>query len=78
MLGVVIPAYRRTDCLREALNSLVAQTYTRFFVIVVDDHSEIPLWSVVEPFEEKLHIRYVYADRNGGPGAARQIGLDLC
>lgn len=78
MLGIVIPAYKRRDCLREALQSLTYQTFKRFFVIVVDDHSPERLEDVVMEFEDKLHIKYVYADENGGPGAARQIGLDIC
>lgn len=78
MLGVVIPAYKRRDCLREALQSLVGQTFKKFFVIVVDDHSPEPLEDIVKEFEDKLHIKYVYAKENGGPGAARQIGLEVC
>jgi glycosyltransferase involved in cell wall biosynthesis len=78
MLGIVIPAYKRKDCLREALESLTVQTMKRFFVIVVDDHSPEPLEDVVNEFTDKLHIKYIYAEENGGPGAARQIGLEAC
>lgn len=78
MLGVVIPSYQRKECLREALQSLVSQTFKRFFVIVVDDHSAEPLESVVNEFQNQLHIIYKYAEVNGGPGAARQIGLEIC
>ena len=78
MLGIVIPAYKRKDCLREALQSLCYQTCKQFSVIVVDDHSPEPLKEVVEEFDNKLHIIYKYAEVNGGPGAARQIGLNIC
>ena len=78
MLGIVIPAYKRTDCLREALESLTIQTMKRFYVIVVDDHSPEPLEDVVKEFSNKLNIKYIYAEKNGGPGAARQIGLEAC
>ena len=78
MLAVVIPAYKREQPLREALQSLVNQTYHKFFTIVVDDHSPIPLENVAKEFENSLHIHYIYAEENGGPGAARQIGLNLC
>ena len=78
MLGIVIPAYKRKDCLRQALQSLCYQTYKKFFVIVIDDHSPEPLKEVIEEFDNKLHIIYRYAEVNGGPGVARQIGLNLC
>jgi glycosyltransferase involved in cell wall biosynthesis len=44
----------------------------------VDDHSPEPLEDIVREFEDKLHIKYVYAEENGGPGVARQIGLEIC
>jgi glycosyltransferase involved in cell wall biosynthesis len=78
MLGIVIPAYEREDCLRGALDSLVNQTKKMFIVIVVDDHSPEPLEKIVNEYRNKLHIIYKYADENGGPGAARQIGLNVC
>ena len=78
MLGIVIPVYKRKDCLREALESLTVQTMKRFYVIVVDDHSPEPLESVIDEFSDKLNIKYIYAEENGGPGAARQIGLEAC
>lgn len=78
MLGIVIPAYKREDCLREALDSLIGQTKKDFTVIVVDDHSPKPLKKVVKEYSKKLNIIYKYAEVNGGPGAARQIGLETC
>lgn len=78
MLGIVIPAYKRPECLREALWSLVSQTNKKFFVIVVDDASPEPLEPICKEFEKLLHIKYVRQNENGGPGIARQAGLELC
>ena len=78
MLGIIIPAYKRKEPLREALQSLVNQTYQKFFVIVVDYHSPQPLKEITDEFQSSLNILYIYADKNGGPGAARQIGLNIC
>ena len=78
MIGVVIPAYKRKECLRKTLQSLVLQTKKNFYVVVVDDHSPEPLEDVIKEFKWKLHLKYIYAETNGGPGAARQIGLNYC
>lgn len=78
MLGIVIPAYKRPECLREALWSLVNQTNKRFFVIVVDDASPEPLQPICDEFDDKLHISYIRQEINQGPGAARQKGLEIC
>ena len=78
MVGIVVPAYKRRDTLRAALQSLALQTRKDFTVIVVDDHSPEPLLDVVNEFKDTLKIVYKYAEVNGGPGAARQIGLEEC
>lgn len=77
MVGIVIPAYNRSNCLRQALKSLTLQTLNRFFVIVVDDASQEDLKSVVDEFNNDLHITYVRQEANQGPGAARQKGLEM-
>ena len=78
MLGIVIPAYEREDCLRGALDSLITQMRKDFTVFVIDDHSPKPLEAVVNEYKDKLNIVYIYAEENGGPGAARQLGLNKC
>lgn len=78
MVGIVIPAYRRREALYQALLSLELQTNKDFIVIVVDDHSPEPLEDVVREFDGKLNYIYKYAEVNGGPGAARQLGLEEC
>ena len=78
MTGIVIPAYGRPECLREALQSLVTQTKKDFIVVVVDDHSPEPVVEVVKEFSDKMDIYYHYCEKNGGPGVARQIGLNTC
>lgn len=78
MVGIVIPAYKRREVLYQALLSLELQTNKDFIVIVVDDHSPEPLEDVVREFDGKLNYIYKYAEVNGGPGAARQLGLEEC
>lgn len=78
MLGIIIPAYKRPERLREALRSLEIQTRKDFVVVIVDDHSPEPLEAVAQEFYSSLSYVYFYAEQNGGPGAARQIGLDWC
>lgn len=78
MLAIIIPSYENGDQLREALDSLHAQTFHRFLTIVVDDASPSDsIKSVVEEYRSKMSgLLYVRADVNGGPGAARQRGIE--
>ena len=78
MVAVIVPAYNRADCLRNALDSLVLQTDRKFVTIVVDDCSqEEDLNIVCKEYENKLFIKYLRLDVNSGPGVARQAGIDF-
>lgn len=76
MINVIIPCYNSTETLPKTLDSLIAQTQSRFFVTVVDDCSEENMLSIVNDYEDKLNINYIRLTENGGPGVARQAGLD--
>ena len=75
-LIVIIPAYKREDCLKRALQSLLNQTSKEFDVLVVDDCSPDPLLPHLQEFSGPLNILYACTPENGGPGVARQLGLD--
>ena len=60
----VLPAYK-ASFLRQAIDSILAQTYTDFELIVVDDDSPDELFSVVGLYKD-ARIRYYRNDRNIG------------
>jgi glycosyltransferase involved in cell wall biosynthesis len=71
-VSVVIPTYNRADFLREAIESVLAQTYTDFELIVVDDGSTDGTQELVTSFYGKA--RYIRQE-NSGPAAARNNGI---
>ena len=73
--SVIIPVFNRPDEVDELLQSLTAQRYTRFEVIVVEDGSSIPCKDVVDKYKDKLDIHY-YAKPNSGPGQTRNYGAE--
>ncbi len=73
LVSVIIPCYNTADYLGEAIESVLAQTYGNFEVIVVDDGSTDNTPQVVRSFDDK-RIRYVYQDNKGLPGA-RNTGI---
>jgi len=56
-LAFVIPAYRGRF-LRGALSSLAEQTDQRFCVYIGDDASPDNLEQIIEPFQDRLNLRY--------------------
>jgi len=78
LVSTVIPVHNRARLVREAVQSVLGQTYENTEIIIVDDGStdETP---VVLAELRALHpnkIR-VLAQRNLGPGAAREAGRRL-
>jgi len=78
MLDVIIPAYNAHDTIGRALASIAMQTNVKHIgVTIVDDCStEGGYAEFVSRFSPMLEIQEVKTDCNGGPGAARQKGLD--
>jgi len=68
--SVVIPTYGRRAFLAEAVASVLAQSFTDFECIVVDDASPEPATLPDDP-----RLRLIRRDTNGGPPAARNTGL---
>ena len=72
LVSVIIPVYNGARFLRAALESVLAQTYRPFEVIVVDDGSTDDSGPIAQSFEEVRYIRQA----NQGVAAARNNGVD--
>ena len=71
-VSVVIPMYNSSKYICEAIDSVLAQTYKDFEIIVIDDGSTDNSREAVSKYGEK--IRYFYKN-NGGSPSARNLGL---
>ena len=77
MVNVIIPMYHARDTICDALNSLVAQTKKQFWVTLVQDCDGEDYSDIIEEYTRRgLHITLIQMEKNGGPGAARQAGID--
>ena len=73
-VSVVIPTYNRATVLDRSIDSVLAQTYTDFELIVVDDGSTDDTRDVIGEFEDE-RIRYFRHEENEGVSAARNTGI---
>jgi glycosyltransferase involved in cell wall biosynthesis len=73
-VSVIIPTYNRGEMLVEAIDSVLAQTFTDFEVIVIDDGSKDQTAKLVEPYLDRITYR---VQQNGGVAAARNHGIRL-
>jgi glycosyltransferase involved in cell wall biosynthesis len=76
LVSIVIPTYNRAASLVRALDSVLAQTYPAWEVLIVDDASTDDTAGRIAPYlgdRVALHRR----PRNGGATAARNAGIAL-
>jgi len=69
----VVPYYRAHEYVREAVASLLAQTYPEIEVLVVNDGSFAPEDAVLAEFDDDPRVTVV-TKPNGGEGTARTFG----
>jgi GT2 family glycosyltransferase len=74
MVSVVVPTHDRPEMLREALASILAQTYRDFEIIVVNDAGS-DVHAEVAALDTEQRITYVSHARNRGLAAARNTGI---
>ncbi len=72
LVSVIIPVYNGAPYLRAALESVFAQTYRPFEVIVVDDGSKDDSAIIAQSFSAVSYIR----QENQGVAAARNQGIE--
>lgn len=73
---VIIPVYNKENLLKRCLDSIEAQSYPYFEVVVVDDGSKDNSGEICDSYREKDSRFRVYHNENQGPGASRNFGIE--
>ncbi len=73
--SIVIPTYNRADFIAQTIESILAQTFTEFEIIVVDDGSTDNTEEIVKQIKDS-RVHY-YKKENAERGAARNFGAKL-
>lgn len=76
LLTVLMPVYNAQKYLRQAIDSILNQTFTNFEFIIIDDGSADDSVSIVESYKDEK-IRLVKNEKNIGITATLNRGIDL-
>ena len=72
LVSVIIPTYNRGWIIKEAIDSILAQDYTEFELIVVDDGSTDHTSDVLDSYGDDIKVLF---QKNKGVSAARNRGI---
>ena len=80
LVSVVIPTYSRNDTLCTAIDSVLAQSYQNFEIIIVDDNPADSEWrksteELVAKYADNPRVRYLKNKVNLGGAGARNEGI---
>ena len=76
-VSIILPAYNAHNTIKRTIASICMQeNVDEIEIIIADDCSDEPYDHIAALFAHMVRIKVVKMLKNGGPGAARQIGYD--
>lgn len=76
IISIIVPVYNSENFLKNCLNSIKAQSYTNYEVLIVDDGSTDCSYSIAREFQEKDCRFKVFKQDHQGIVGARNYALD--
>ncbi|EOW4143080.1 glycosyltransferase family 2 protein [Vibrio parahaemolyticus] len=77
LVSIVMPTYNSERTVVESIQSVLAQTYKNWELIIVDDRSSDNTWEVITGFAGQYDNIHVYQnEKNQGAGASRNFAIE--
>lgn len=74
LVSIIMPSYNTAHLIRDTIDSVLAQTYTDWELLIIDDCSTDNTDEVVASIHDE-RIRYLNNDKNSGAAISRNRGL---
>lgn len=74
-VSVIVPVYKAEKYLHRCVDSILAQTFTDFEVLLIDDGSPDRSGEICDEYAKKDSRVRVFHKENGGVSSARNVGL---
>ena len=77
-VSVIVPVYNVEPYLRRCIDSILAQSYQNFEILLIDDGSTDASGDICDKYAEQDSRIFVIHQENKGVSSARNAGLDRC
>ncbi len=75
LVSIIMPSYNTAKFIPETIESVLAQTYANWELIIVDDCSADNTDEAVKPFLSDTRIHYIKNEKNSGAAVSRNRAL---
>lgn len=75
LVSIVMPSYNTGKYIKDSVESVLAQTYRNWELLIVDDCSTDNTDDVIKPFLNDNRIKYLKNDKNSGAAVSRNRAL---
>lgn len=77
LVSVITPSYKSEKFISQTIESVLAQTYQNWEMIIVDDASPDNANKIIEQYcKEDSRIKLIKMEKNSGPAVARNRGIE--
>ncbi len=76
IISVIVPVYNAEKTLHRCVDSILAQTFTDFELLLINDGSKDHSGEICEEYAKKDSRVRVFHKENGGVSSARNVGID--
>lgn len=76
-ISIIVPVYKVEEYLHKCIDSILAQTFTDFELILINDGSPDNCGRICDEYARKDSRVSVIHKENGGQASARNVGIDM-
>lgn len=76
IISIIVPVYNTEKYLDKCIQSVLAQTYTNWELLLIDDGSTDSSGAICDKYAAEDNRIRVFHKENGGVSSARNLGLD--
>ena len=73
--SVIIPVYNSESTINRCLDSIILQNEKNIEIVIINDGSFDNSLSICEEYSKKYDYIRIISKKNGGPSAARNVGI---